>query len=124
MGVNVDSSSVEIALKQMSKKVRTVRNRALRTAAKFVAEKLEENTPIDPADKNKTHMKEDVTVSGVDQYGEIRVGYGKETYWRVHFVELGTIKQRPLHFIERTEEETRNEFMKIVQEELRKGLGL
>lgn len=108
----------------MTKKERTVRNRALKTAAKAVAEKLKENTPIDPNDNNETHMKNDIAISGVNQYGEIKVGYGKETYWRAHFVELGTIKQRPQHFIERTEEEARDEFLKIVQEELRKGLGL
>ena len=40
------------------------------------------------------HMKDDIQVSGVDQYGHVNVGFGEDTYWRVHFVELGTVNQK------------------------------
>jgi len=37
---------------------------------------------------------------------------------------MGTIKQRPQGFIQRTEEEMKEEFIRIVETEIRKGLGL
>ncbi|MGG4040667.1 HK97-gp10 family putative phage morphogenesis protein [Bacillus smithii] len=124
MGLDIDTSSIDKALKQLAGKEKRVRNKALKKAGEAIAEKLRENTPVDQTDHNQKHMKDDIVVSGVDQYGEIKIGYGQETAWRVHFVEMGTIKQRPQHFIERTEQEMQEEVMKIVEEELRKGLGL
>ena len=108
----------------MAGKEKRVRNSALKKAGEAVADRLRENTPIDQTDGNEKHMKDDIVISNVDQYGEIQIGYGDETYWRVHFTEMGTIKQRPQHFIERTEQEMQEEVMRIIEEELRKGLGL
>lgn len=108
----------------MAGKEKRVRNSALKKAGEAIADRLRENTPIDTTDGNEKHMKDDIVVSGVNQYGEVTVGYGHETYWRVHFVEMGTIKQRPQHFIERTEQEMQEIVMKIIERELRKGLGL
>jgi HK97 gp10 family phage protein len=124
LSLDIDTSSIDKALKQLAGKEKRVRNKALKKAGEAIAERLRENTPIDPTDHNDTHMKDDIVVSGVNQYGEVTVGYGHETYWRVHFTEMGTIKQRPQHFIERTEQEMQEEVMRIIQEELRKGLGL
>jgi len=124
LGLNIDTSSIDKALKQMAGKEKRVRNSALKKAGEVIADKLRQNTPIDQSDNNEKHMKDDIVVSNVDQYGEITVGFGDDTYWRAHFVELGTIKQRPQHFIERTEQEMQQEVMKIIEEELRKGLGL
>lgn len=124
MGLNIDTSSIDKALKQMAGKEKRVRNSALKKAGEAVADRLRENTPIDQTDGNEKHMKDDIVISNVDQYGEIQIGYGDETYWRVHFTEMGTIKQRPQHFIERTEQEMQEEVMRIIEEELRKGLGL
>lgn len=124
MGLDIDTSSIDKALKQMAGKEKRVRNKALKKAGEAIADRLRENTPIDTTDGNEKHMKDDIVISNVDQYGEIKIGYGHETYWRVHFTEMGTIKQRPQHFIERTEQEMQEEVMRIIQEELRKGLGL
>ncbi|WP_025726784.1 HK97-gp10 family putative phage morphogenesis protein [Heyndrickxia ginsengihumi] len=124
MGVEIDTSSIDKALKQMAGKEKRVRNRALKQGANTLAARLRENTPVDDNDNNEKHMRDGIVVSGVNADGEIQVGYDKETYWRVHFSELGTIKQRPQGFIQRTEEEMKNEFFKTVQDELKKGLGL
>jgi len=124
MGVEIDTSSIDKALKQMAGKEKRVRNRALKQGAQAVADRLRQNTPKDKEDNNEKHMQDDIVVSGIDQYGDIKIGYGKETAWRVHFTEMGTIKQRPQGFIQRTEEEMKEEFIRIVETEIRKGLGL
>ena len=124
MGVEIDTKSIDQALKRMVAEEKKVRNKGLKEAAKAVAERLRENTPIDLTDGNEKHMKDEIAISGVDQNGEIYVGYGKETAWRAHFVEMGTIKQRPQHFIERTEQEMQEEIMRIMAEEFKRGLGL
>lgn len=124
MSIKIDTSSIDQALRNMGSQEKKVRNKALKKAGNEIASRLRDNTPIDPRDSNKKHMKDDIVVSGVDQYGEVTVGFGKETYWRARFVELGTIKQRPQHFIENTEQEMRDKVMEIIREELAKGLGL
>lgn len=124
MSIKIDTSSIDRALKNMGSQEKKVRNKALKKAGNKLASRLRDNTPIDPRDNNKKHMKDDIVVSGVDQYGEVTIGFGKETYWRAHFVELGTIKQRPQHFIENTEQEMRDKVMEIIREELVRGLGL
>lgn len=124
MSIKIDTSSIDRALRNMGSQEKKVRNKALKKAGNKLASRLRDNTPIDPRDNNKKHMKDDIIVSGVDQYGEVTIGFGKETYWRAHFVELGTIKQRPQHFIENTEQEMRDKVMEIIREELVRGLGL
>lgn len=124
MSIKIDTSSIDQALRNMGSQEKKVRNKALKKAGNEIASRLRDNTPIDPRDSNKKHMKDDIVVSGVDQYGEVTVGFGKETYWRARFVELGTIKQRPQHFIENTEQEMRDKVMEIIREELARGLGL
>lgn len=124
MSIKIDTSSIDRALKNMGSQEKKVRNKALKKAGNELASRLRDNTPIDPRDSNKKHMKDDIVVSDVDQYGEVTIGFGKETYWRAHFVELGTIKQRPQHFIENTEQEMRDKVMEIIREELARGLGL
>mgnify|MGYP000932374966 FL=1 len=124
MSIKIDTSSIDRALRNMGSQEKKARNAALKKAGNKLASRLRDNTPIDPRDGNKKHMKDDIVVSGVDQYGEVTVGFGEETYWRAHFVELGTIKQRPQHFIENTEQEMRDKVMEIIREELARGLGL
>ncbi|MGG1481461.1 HK97-gp10 family putative phage morphogenesis protein [Bacillus smithii] len=124
MSVEIDTSSIDQALKRMVAQEKKVRNAGLKKAAQSVAQRLEENTPIENESDVEKHMKGDIAISGVDQNGEIFVGYGKDTFWRAHFVEMGTIKQKPQGFIQRTEEEMRNEVINIMAEEFKRGLGL
>ncbi|MFG3610997.1 HK97-gp10 family putative phage morphogenesis protein [Rummeliibacillus stabekisii] len=122
MGVQIDTHTIDLALKQMAGKEKKVRNKALQVAAKAFAQELRKNTPTNQ--KDTEHLKDDIKISKIDGNGEIFIGYGKETAWRAHFVELGTIKQMPQGFIQRTEREMQSEVMKIMRNELRKGLGL
>lgn len=123
MGVEIEIRGVDENLRRLVGEEKRVRNTGLKMAAKAVAERLKQNTPVSRDNAGK-HMKDDIKISRVDQNGEIMVGFGKETYWRAHFVEMGTIKQRPQGFIQRTEEEMRNEVFDIMVAEFRRGLGL
>lgn len=114
-------------LRKLAVSEKKIRNRAIRKAGEAFAERLERNTPVDRETERKgshVHMKDDVQISGVNQDGIISVGYGKETHWRVHFAETGTIKQRPQGFMQQTEEEMQDRILEIMQAEIRKGLGL
>ncbi|PKR84866.1 HK97-gp10 family putative phage morphogenesis protein [Heyndrickxia camelliae] len=121
MSVDVSTTRINDNLRRLAIEQTKVRNRALKEAGKRLAQRLRENTPVDG--KTDEHMRDDVRVSGVKD-GEVTVGFGKDTAWRAHFVEMGTIKQRPQGFIQRTEEEMRNEILQIVETELRRGFGL
>ena len=70
------------------------------------------------------HMKDDIQLSGIDQYGHVNVGFGEDTYWRVHFIELGTVNQKPNPFIERTVEETKDDYLDKMSSIIRSELGL
>lgn len=95
---------------------------ALEEVAKDVAEKLRSNVPKSLADSK--HLKNNVVIGKADQYGDVKVGFSKEVSWRVHFVEFGTIYQKPQNFIENTEREIRDTVMQKVQEEITRRLGL
>lgn len=143
MSVDVDISGIEVGLRRLAAKEKKVERAGLKKAAEAVAERLKKNTPYyeGPRDGKwraqrrfekesgiKTgdfaHMRDDIKISRANQFGEVTVGYGKETYWRSHFVELGTIKQKPQGFIQQTEEEMRRQVMAIMTREFKRGLGL
>ncbi len=122
MGVTINTDSIDIALKQLAGKQKKIRNKALKVASEAFAKKLKENTPY--YNDDTVHMRDDIKISKIDANGEIFIGYGKETAWRVHFVEIGTIKQKPQVFMQRTEREMKNTIKNIIEKEIKKGLGL
>lgn len=102
---------------------KTIKIRAGKIAGKQLAETLANNTP--KSEKvGGVHMADDVTVGAVNELGEVEVGYGKDTYWRAHFVNFGTAYQGGQHFIERTVDEEAQRAMQIYMDELKKGLKL
>ncbi|MEK5500450.1 HK97-gp10 family putative phage morphogenesis protein [Bacillus sp. FSL M8-0168] len=115
--------AIEGNLRKLAAKEKKVRNKALERAAKEVADQLEINTPSGD-DHGGTHMKDDVQISKPNEDGHITVGFGKETSWRVHFVEMGTMKQPPQGFIQQTEEQMQSKVLEIIRTELKRGLGL
>jgi|GEM_PF-1310928 len=158
MSVEVDTGGVDEVLKNMARKSDKVNREAVRTAAKYVAERLEENTPYEDESKYRSwneqfklenengqehkkfkHMKDDVHVS-VGRDGTATVGYGHDTYWRVHFVETGTMRTGGMvdksgkrhwgagiegqHFIERTTQETKDAAFDLMAKKIKKAFGL
>lgn len=120
--MSVNSSS-NINLNAIKQNLEKIERRALEKAGEAVAERLRTNTP-DISDANGKHAKNSVVVSKADQNNEVKVGYVKDVAWRIHFVEIGTIRQKPQAFIQRTEREMQQQVMNIIQDEVKRGLGL
>ncbi|RHW46084.1 head-tail adaptor protein [Bombilactobacillus bombi] len=140
MSYSIDENVTE-ALQSLGNKSKRITNKALRAGRDYVAEQLQANTPYEnrsdrswkaqrEQDKiNHTHttfkhLRDDIVYSGIDQFGHVKIGFGKDTYWRAHFVELGTIYQPARPFISTTIDSTREGYKDIITNELRKGLGL
>jgi len=128
-------------LASLGNKGNTIRNKSLRAGKEIIVSNLESNTPYeDKSDRSwkgqremdrikghKTvfkHMKDDIVYSGVDQKGGLKVGFGKDTYWRVHFVELGTDNMSANPFIERTLKDSEDEYKSTVENTVREELGM
>lgn len=122
---DVTIEGIDENLKRLASQNKRVTNKALKKGAEYVRKTLEQNTPTG---KSGIHLKDNTVVANMDQNGEIKIGFnGKGTNdvsWRVHFVELGTMKQPPQAFIQRTQAQTKERFFSMVAEELKKGLGL
>lgn len=122
---DVTIEGIDENLKRLASQNKRVTNKALKKGAEYVRKTLEQNTPTG---KSGIHLKDNTVVTNMDQNGEIKIGFnGKganDVSWRVHFVELGTMKQPPQAFIQRTQAQTKERFFSIVAEELKKGLGL
>lgn len=121
-------------LRRLARQQKSVYDVALLKAAEVLAEELEANTPKQTARDGQidrstraghAHLQNNVVFS-LDEYEEAKVliGYTEDVAWRAHFPELGTIKQKPQGFMERTTNSSMNKAVKVLERELRKGLGM
>ncbi|MCM3367866.1 HK97 gp10 family phage protein [Bacillus safensis] len=113
-------------LNKMAKKTNKAAKAALEIGAEMYADGLEKNTPKSILSGKHEHLKDHIVYTKPKVDGEmyVSIGYDKEVAWRVHMTNWGTIKQRPQHFIERTENEFKDVIMAKIQEVYMKGLGL
>ena len=111
----IDSSDVTKGLKKVQQSIRKAEKEALKEAANHVANQLEKNTP--KSKDGKDHAKDHVIQSGVKD-GMAEVGFDKEVGWRMHFVEFGTIKQRPQGFVQKTQSQVEQEVIEIITKAL------
>ncbi|MFR0570500.1 HK97-gp10 family putative phage morphogenesis protein [Ligilactobacillus salivarius] len=133
--------NITVELKKLGEKGSRISRKAVRKAIPIFEEALKKNTPYETvSDRSwkaqrrmdeKTgkksefkHMRDDIQLSGIDQYGHVNVGFGEDTYWRVHFIELGTVNQKPNPFIERTVQETKDDYLNKMSSIIRSELGL
>lgn len=101
-----------------------------RAAVTEVAEEFEKqlkaNTPV--SGKFTNHLRDDTAISGFKggNKGIVskEVGYGKETGWRAHFPNSGTIYQRGQEFEEKTINQMTPVAKKIFAEKVKEGLDL
>jgi HK97 gp10 family phage protein len=73
----------------------------------------------------KYHLQDNIVVSGVrrkDGIKYVEIGPNKKVAWRAHFVEFGTSHQPAEPYIEPGFLDTKDEAMRILAEEVRKGL--
>jgi HK97 gp10 family phage protein len=139
MSVEVDFSGLDRQFAELARKTKSGGKKAAKVGAEIVAAKLKENTPVEDKSDRKwkqqreverekgtsrefKHMKDDIVISRADDLGEYNVHYGKDTAWRSHFVNDGTINQSAQHFVEKTVDETKEsvrvEMQAIVNKEL------
>ncbi|MYU49174.1 head-tail adaptor protein [Lactobacillus salivarius] len=140
MSFTIDDN-ITVELQKIGNKAKRITNKAVRESAPIFAEELKAQTPYENVSdrswkaqrkmdkitgKKSTfkHMKDDIQVSGVDQFGHVNVGFGEDTYWRVHFVELGTVNQKANPFIERAINASREEYESKISSVIRSELGL
>lgn len=131
MSVEIDSSEVFKALRELKTSVKRVENPALRKAAAYAKPKLEQNTPIWTGKKSngkrgsymQEHAKNRVVIGPVKD-GNIDVGYDNDVAWRMHFIEFGTINQPPQGIVQKTQKQIENQVTEIIANELKRRLGL
>lgn len=116
----VDFSEAYEGLKKMGKNADREAAKAINEAGEYAKRYLAVKTPSDASSGD--HMKRHVVASkATGAKHEAQIGYDKEVAWRVHFVEFGTIKQRPQHFITRTMKEIENKVAEIVEAAMRRA---
>lgn len=133
MGVSF-ANHINRDLMRLARRQKSVYDAALMKAAKVLADELEANTPkqserggqIDRRTRaSHAHMQNNVVFS-LDEHEEAKVliGYTEDVAWRAHFPEFGTIKQQPQGFMERTTNASMQRAVNVLENELRRGLGL
>ncbi|EPY9145596.1 HK97-gp10 family putative phage morphogenesis protein [Listeria monocytogenes] len=123
---------VDKSLLKMAQESEKLQKTAWKQGAKLIADRLLANTPVWDGTKYtggkgsymQKHAKDNVVFSYNNQTGETLIGYSADVAWRMHFVNMGTMKQNGQHFIERTITETEADALRLVEEEIKRGLGL
>lgn len=117
----VDFSSAYKALGKTKKQFKTAAAKSVEAGGAYAARYLRVKTPVDY--NRKTHMRDHIVFSRPTTNNPVsEVGFDKEVSWRVHFVEFGTIKQRPQPFIETTMKDIENKVANIIQSEMMRRL--
>ena len=94
--------------------------KAVRNGAEAFREVLVSNTPVSSTDGEhlRDHTKKSNLKSSTGVFQQDN-GYDKETGWRAHFPNSGTVKQKPQHFIEKSREQAvgkvRREFIEALK---------
>ena len=124
-----DLSEITDGIEQMGKDIEKVEKTATLEASRHVAEKLKENTPRSDISKAEyKHLQDNVKVGSLREDKETldksrHVSYGKLQY-KANWLNDGTSKMRGKHHIEKTVNETKNDVANIVNEHVKKELGL
>lgn len=126
------TNTIDKSLLKMAQQSEKLQKTAWKQGAKLIADRLLLNTPVwdgskysgSRGDYMQKHAKDNVVFSYNNQTGETLIGYSADVAWRMHFVNMGTMKQNGQHFIERTIAETEAEALRLVESEIKRGLGL
>ncbi|AZS06461.1 head-tail joining protein [Enterococcus phage heks] len=118
-----DFSEVYNALNAIGKNADRITVKALNQAGEIAKKELAKRSPYFDGKKyagkmqsyKKEHMKDHTVASRASKNKfEVEVGYDSDVSWRIHFTELGTIRQRPQHFIEKTIKDIEDEVQQII----------
>lgn len=133
----VDFSQAYKKLKSSGKNADRIVANALNEAGDYAGRYLKVKTPMwkgkeykNKASYNKTkhrqydkwHSKHHIAVSkATGTKHAVEVGYDDDVSWKIHFAELGTIKQKPQYFIKQTMEDVEGKVASIIQKALQEA---
>jgi len=110
---------------QMEKGFDRRARKAVRAGGKIVGDDLTSNTPVSGEDHSgKGPLKNHVKVGNVSvKTGDytVDVGYDKTKGFIAHFPNSGTSKQTPQHFVEKTQEQSRDKVLQAFINNLKVG---
>lgn len=110
-------------LERLEKTEERKARKATRDGAKVFRDRLKDNTPVSPVDHSgMTPLAEHTKLGNLktaDGEYSVDVGYDKEKGWIAHFPNSGTAKQRPQHFIEKSQEQAKDKVLSKFVEDLR-----
>ena len=128
----VDFSQAYKAIGKTKKQFEKAEVEALTKAGEFAAKELEKNVPYWDGKKyarnnwrqyEKKHARDNIVFSKPTKSKPlVEVGFNSDVSWRMHFVEYGTIKQRPQPFMKQTMTDIENQVATIIQNEMRRRL--
>ena len=99
--------------------------KAVRQGAKYFGDELTSDTPVSNEDHSgKGPLKDHVKVASVSvKTGDYSadVGYDKVKGFIAHFPNSGTSKQDPQHFVEKTQDKTKDGVLQIFVDNLKVG---
>ena len=99
--------------------------KAVRQGAKYFGDELTSDTPVSNEDHSgKGPLKDHVKVASVSvKTGDYSadVGYDKAKGFIAHFPNSGTSKQDPQHFVEKTQDKTKDGVLQIFVDNLKVG---
>lgn len=118
-----DFSDAYNALIKIGKNADSITAKALNKAGEIGEQELAKRTPYWDGKKysrkdqmyKREHMQKNTAMTKATKgKHEVLIGYNDQVSWRVHFTELGTMTQRPQHFIEKTIKEVQDEIEKVI----------
>ncbi|WP_342495639.1 HK97-gp10 family putative phage morphogenesis protein [Bacillus sp. FSL K6-0994] len=121
---------LENAIGNMQRKVSKMHKEALTAGATVIKDELHPNTPR--SDKEQKHMQDDLDITRLRTDGDgvkyVAVGWPKsksrkDTQWRIHFPEFGTLHQPAQKFFTRTVEQKWDEAIRRVADKYRQALS-
>jgi len=121
---NLEIEGVDNVLKKLEElgaKGRRIENSALRSAGDRVKGAIQDEVPV-----RTGNLKRNIAVSNVrtkDGVKHVEIGPNKDG-WYGRFVEFGTVHIKANPFMSRGYEKSKEDAVKIIQDELKKELGL
>lgn len=109
-------------LERLEKTEERKARKATRDGAKVFEERLKANTPVSNEDHSgmtplREHTKKGNLKTNGGEY-EVDVGYDRQKGYIAHFPNSGTSKQKPQHFVEKSQEESKTAILSKFVEDL------
>lgn len=121
----VDFSEAYKAINKTKRSTESVAAKGVNEAALYAQRILSNNTPTyNTHTSDRVHAKDHTIIKKATKNNlNAEVGFDKEVAWRVHFVEFGTIKQKPNAFIQKTMKQVENEVQTIIYKHMKEALN-